>query len=114
MIRRDQLKGLLDECLDRYTHSPLMAHANRKAQKALVHFMETEFLPRFKEYIITYMDENDVDNLDKHWLLQEVHENLYMAEGYSIREHEIFKASDPEGYDRFLKEAAQRGFLFHL
>ncbi|GMT50273.1 MAG: hypothetical protein IEMM0008_1812 [bacterium] len=54
MIKRDQLDDLLDECLDRYTHSPMMAHANKQASKALIHFMETEFLPRFKDYIVTY------------------------------------------------------------
>ncbi|GMT50272.1 MAG: hypothetical protein IEMM0008_1811 [bacterium] len=60
------------------------------------------------------MDENGVDELDKHWLLQVIHENLYMAEDYSMREHGIFKVNDPEGYEKFLKDAAQRGFLFHL
>ncbi len=114
MINRNDLNSLLEECLDRYHSSPLMAHANEKAKNALIHFMETEFLPRFEEYIVTCMDENGVNELDKHWLLQEIHESLYRAEGYSIREHEIFKATDPEGYERFLKEAAQRGFLFHL
>lgn len=84
-----------------------MKFANLEAQKKMMEFMVKEFLPVWEEAVFKYMDEQQTENLSEDEILERIHSKLYLEEGFSVKENEIFKSVDPAGHQRFIQSGFQ-------
>ncbi len=108
MISRMNIDKFLKDCIKQYPNSLVMQFANLKAQKEIMKFMIHDFLPVWKEAVIQHMDGKCLRELDEDVILQEIHAKLYIEKGFSAKESELFKNSDPEGYKRFMEKGVRQ------
>ncbi|GMT48509.1 MAG: hypothetical protein IEMM0008_0048 [bacterium] len=108
MISRVHMDKFLKDCISQYSNSLIMQCANLKAQKEIMKFMVHVFLPKWQQAVNRYMSEKGLQELDEDVILQEIHAKLYIEEGYSAKENELFKNSDPEGYKRFMDQGVRQ------
>jgi len=113
MIAKSQLNDFLKECMRHYPNSLIMRYANLKAQYSLMKFMVDSFLPVWKREILKHMNTHNLNQVDEDTILEGIHAKLYIEGGFSAKELEIFRATDQDGYDNYMKNSAQQIFHDH-
>ncbi|HEO64693.1 MAG TPA: hypothetical protein ENI73_02380 [Spirochaetes bacterium] len=108
MISGMNIDKFLKDCIKQYPNSLVMQFANLKAQKEIMKFMIHDFLPEWKKAVTRYMDDKGLRELDEDVILQEIHAKLYLEKGFSAKESELFKNSDPEGHKRFMEKGVRQ------
>ncbi len=108
MISKVDMDQFLKDCIKQYPNSLIMQFANLKAQKEIMKFMVHVFLPKWKQAVNQYMSEKGLQELDEDVILREIHAKLYIEEGYSAKENELFKDFDPEGHKKFMRQGVRQ------
>ncbi|MDH5681851.1 MAG: hypothetical protein OEZ36_09700, partial [Spirochaetota bacterium] len=101
----------LKECMRHYPNSLIMRYANLKAQYSLMKFMVDSFLPVWKREILRHMNDANLNQIDEDTILEGIHAKLYIEGGFSAKELDIFRSTDPQGYDNYMKSSAKQ--IFH-
>lgn len=103
MISKENVNSYLKDCMRHYPNSLLMQYANGPAQKKMMEFMVKEFLPVWRKAVYQYMEKQGIEQISEDVILEKIHAKIYLEKGFSERENEIFKATDPEGHEKFVQ-----------
>jgi len=111
LISRKNLDAFLVSCMNHYRNSLVMRYANSQARFSLREFMSEQFLPAWKAEILKRMSSEGVDELDETIVLEGIHAKIYLEGGYAVREQEILKEFDPDGFRKFMDHSTRE--IFH-
>ena len=105
-ISRKLLDEYLQNCMAHYRNTPVMKYANEETREKLADFMNERFLPAWKIEVEKQMELDGVNELEESVVLEGIHSKLYLSEGFSNLEREIFKENDPAGFRQYLEVVA--------